>query len=172
MALKEISNIDKEVEKLKQAVDNYEKSNEETGRGHLLTLLDKKCKDLRSFVHDNPEKSEGRNATDSLEVSEMDRDNGYYFHKFSPLKEDVNLVIKCKICDKLLQSTRGFAAHLRKFHGEEDTRELMKEVQSTYEYNERGTCRLPSKDASGSECGLKVRLDLFRKHFKVRKMLY
>ena len=76
----------------------------------------------------------------------MDQDKDYYFHKFSPLKQDVNIVIKCEICDKLLYSTRGFAVHLKNHHGGVDTKEMLKEAQSKYEYTERGTCRLPSKN--------------------------
>ena len=158
------------VKEFKQVVEQYEEDYQEKGRMALLNMMHTKCVELRSVLNNQGNdvnlESEGDNVASSHE-KEVSVNSEYYFHKFSPLKPDIKIEIKCPFCCTLFSSSRGFVNHVKKVHLEHMKSESVQASMSSLQNAEKGTCRLPSKDGSGRECGIRVTTDQYKKHFKV-----
>ena len=110
--------------------------------------------------------SEGDNIAVSQEKV-VTVNSEYYFHKFSPLKPDVKIEIKCPLCITLFSSSRGFVNHVKKVHIEHLKSELVQAFMYTLQTAEKGTCRLSSNDGSGLKYGIRVTTDQYKKHYKL-----
>ena len=162
------NNIIEDVRQFKNAIELYEKTAKENNRRLIMELMVRKSLELCSYSVENSNNpvSLNRNNTEESLVDEP-VNSEYVFHKFSPLKPDARLSIKCPFCQKTISSTRGFANHVRYFHVDQVNSEIAANTLSLFKNVEEGTCRLPKKDGSGVECGLKFSTDQFKRHFQV-----